>query len=57
MQTKAQIHWVTNGEHTKGWVHTHGMDEHGPPELEIWDIPNFLAEDAARLLKHVCKYM
>lgn len=33
------------------------MDEHGLPELEIRDIPNFLAEDAARLLKHVCKYM
>ena len=40
-----------------GWVHTHGMDELGLPELEVRDIPDFLAEDVARLLSHICKYM
>jgi hypothetical protein len=40
-----------------GWVHTHGMADLGLPELEIRGIHDFLAEDAARLLKEVCGYM
>ena len=40
-----------------GWVHTHGMDKLGLPELEVRDVPDFLAEDAARLLRHICNYM
>ena len=40
-----------------GWVHTHGMSKLGLPELEINRVPNFLFEDAARLLNHVADYM
>ncbi len=54
---RIELHHVISGQDTKGWVHTHGMDEYGLPELEIRDVPGFLAEDAARLLNHVCDYM
>ena len=27
------IHHVTTGVNTKGWIHTHGMDQFGLPEL------------------------
>lgn len=40
-----------------GWVHSHGMDRYGLPELEVRNVPDFLAEAAARLLRHVCNYM
>lgn len=40
-----------------GWIHTHGMAERGFPELEVRHVPDFLAEPAASLLKHVCDYM
>lgn len=40
-----------------GWIHTHGMDRHGLPELEIRDVPDFLAPAAANLLGQVCDYM
>ncbi|OJW13158.1 MAG: hypothetical protein BGO49_20385 [Planctomycetales bacterium 71-10] len=50
---RVRIHWVTDS----GWLHTHGMDSLGLPELEIRDVPGFLAEDAGRLLRHVCDYM
>jgi hypothetical protein len=54
---KVQFHYLTDGRETKGWVHTHGMDCFGLPELEMRDIPGFLVEDAARMLKAVCDYM
>lgn len=50
---RVRIHWVTDS----GWLHTHGMDSLGLPELEIRDVPAFLAEDAGRLLRQVCDYM
>jgi hypothetical protein len=40
-----------------GWVHTHGMDAAGMPELEVRHVPAFLAEAAADLLNRVCDYM
>lgn len=52
-----QFHFVTSGEGTKGWIHSHGMDQHGLPELEVRDVPGFLAESAASILRHVCNYM
>jgi hypothetical protein len=51
------IHWVTSGESTGGWVHTHGMCAHGLPELEIRNVQGFLGEQAAKLLRHVSDYM
>ena len=52
-----EIDWVIDGEHTRGWLHTHGLCEHGLPELEVRNIPAFLAEAAARLLNDVADYM
>jgi hypothetical protein len=54
---EVKIQWVPDGKATKGWIHTHGMDQHGLPELEMRDIPNFLGEYAADLLEQVCDYM
>jgi len=54
---RIQIHWITSGENTKGWMHTHGMDQHGLPELEVRGVPGFLAESAASLLRNACDYM
>lgn len=54
---RIQIHWVTSGKDTKGWIHTHGMDQHDLPELEVRGVPNFLAESAASLLRYACDYM
>jgi hypothetical protein len=54
---RVKFHHVTDGRETKGWVHTHGMDDFGLPELEMRDIPGFLVEEAARMLKGVCDYM
>src|SRR5258706_7858742 len=51
------IHWNFNGDKTKGWPHTHGMDAHGLPELELRDIPGFLARDAGAILRQVCDYL
>jgi hypothetical protein len=50
---KIKLHWIIS----TGWVHTHGMDALGLPELEVRHVPGFLAEPAARLLKEVCLYM
>ena len=50
---KVKIHYITED----GWLHTHGMDSLGLPELEVRHVPAFLAEDAAGLLRHVCDYM
>jgi hypothetical protein len=47
------IHYVTDS----GWLHTHDMDAHGLPELEIRDVPALLAEGASDLLQRVCDYM
>ncbi len=53
---RVQFHHVTNGS-TKGWVHTHGMDQFGLPELEMRAVPGFLVESAARILTSACDYM
>lgn len=51
------IHCVSNGEETRGWVHTHGMAEHGCPELEIRGVPLFLMDAAGALLNDIAEYM
>ncbi len=54
---RIEVHHIIAGDSTKGWVHTHGMAEIGLPELEVREVPSFLAEAAARLLQTVCRYM
>ncbi len=51
------IHHVIHGALTKGWLHTHGMDQYGLPELEMRNVPAFLIEPAARILNQTCRYM
>lgn len=47
------MHWVIG----TGWIHTHGMAERGYPEVEVRHVPDFLAEPAADMIRHVCDYM
>jgi Domain of unknown function (DUF4261) len=47
------MHWVIG----TGWIHTHGMEERGYPEVEVRGVPDFLAESVAGLIRHVCDYM
>jgi hypothetical protein len=54
---RIQLHHVISGKDTKGWVHTHGMDRLGLPELEMRSVPGFLAESAAKILRDVCDYL
>lgn len=54
---KVQIHLVTDGEAQLGWIHTHGMEEWGLPNLEIRGLPLFLGPAATSLLNHVASYM
>ena len=57
MMKGIHFHHVVSGTHTKGWVHSHGMDQHGLPELEMRNVPAFLVEAAAHILREVCNYM
>lgn len=58
IQNLIQIHMVTDGEGTKGWVHTHGMATMGLPELEIRNVnPLYLMSTAGGLLNHIAQYM
>lgn len=40
-----------------GWIHTHGMDAFGLPELEIRNVPALFVEAAAHILREACHYM
>lgn len=51
------IHHVTDGAVTKGWMHTHGMDTFGLPELEIRHVPSYFVDAAARILREACRYL
>jgi hypothetical protein len=50
------IHMVSAGSQ-QGWVHTHGMDQLGLPELEVRHVPQFLMRPTAELLWAVAEYM
>lgn len=52
-----EVHVVTDGEQTRGWIHTHGMAAHGQPELEMRHVPLFLAPVAVAVLRSICRYM
>ena len=54
---RIECHYVISGIETKGWVHTHGMDRFGFPELEIRNVPAFLVGGAAVILRTVGNYM
>lgn len=57
IQKAIVIHAVTNGDSTKGWIHTHGMQAFDKPELEIRDIPLFMSGYAMMLLNSLADYM
>ena len=48
-----RVHWLIED----GWVHTHGLDALGFPELEARHIPGFLGEFADELLRATAWYM
>ena len=52
-----EIHIVSTGVAEMGWIHTHGMDKYGCPDLEIRGVPLFLMEPAAGLLNHIADYI
>lgn len=52
-----QIHGIIDGDETRGWVHTHGMQSHGLPELEIVGLPLFMVPPATSLLNEIADYM
>ncbi len=56
MMKGIQFHHVVSGRDTKG-VHTHGMDRLGLPELEMREVPGFLVEAAANILREISDYM
>jgi hypothetical protein len=51
-----EVHAVTDGK-AKGWVHTHGLDKFGKPELEIRGVPTLFLSSACALLNHIADYM
>lgn len=57
IQEHITLHAVTNGTDQTGWIHTHGMDKLGCPDLEIRGVPLFFVSEAATLLNHVAAYM
>jgi hypothetical protein len=54
-----RIDMVFDGEKTRGWVHTHGMNDiFGLPDLEVVAVsPLYLMPEAGRMLNHVAQYM
>jgi hypothetical protein len=50
------VHIVTNEEHLS-WVHSHGMDKFGLPELEMRDVPVVFSVSAGIIINTVADYM
>lgn len=57
VQKAIDLHIVTEGHATKGWVHTHGMSKFKLPELEIRNVPLFLAGAAGNLVNDIADYL
>lgn len=53
----AKIQIITSGELTKGWVHTHGLEDVGLPELELRHAPLTLAGLGFKLLNFIGQEM
>jgi hypothetical protein len=51
-----ELHYITDGP-ARGWVHTHGLAEHGKPELEIRNVPGFLSAAACDVLNDFSGYL
>ncbi|MBI3726681.1 DUF2314 domain-containing protein [bacterium] len=43
-------HWVRGGDDRVSWVHTHGMDRFGLPDVEAFDVPVEGGEDVVAFL-------
>lgn len=56
-QKHIQVHMVTSGELTSGWVHSHGMNAFDLPEIEIRGVPTFMMFAAGVLVNEVCDYL
>lgn len=56
VQKKVDVHAVSDGP-AKGWVHTHGLDKYGEPELEIRNVPMLFTGFACQILNHIADYM
>lgn len=52
-----QITGVDKNDHAMGWIHTHGMDQLGYPELEIREVPLFMGRAAATIINGAADYM
>jgi hypothetical protein len=50
------VHSICDGP-ARGWLHTHGLAEHGKPELEIRSVPMFLSSAACSILNDVADYL
>lgn len=57
IQKRVTVHMVMDGAGTRGWVHTHGMDALGLPEIEVRDVPTFMMFAAGALVNQVCDHM
>jgi hypothetical protein len=49
--------WNIHAVPESGWIHTHGLNRLGLPELEMLHVPGFLMESAAFLINHVAEYL
>jgi hypothetical protein len=45
------------GDEEGHWLHTHGLEEMGLPELEIRNVPSYFVDAAANHLRQVSQYM
>lgn len=57
IQEVMEVHHVYDGDDTVGWIHTHGLEKYGKPELEIRNIPLFLGPAATYLLNQIADYV
>ena len=47
------VHYVGD----RRWMHTHGMDMFGLPDLEARGVPGWLVYQAARVMNNICDYL
>lgn len=55
--TPIEIHNVIGTPQSGHWLHTHGMDRLGLPELEIRGVPSYFVDPAGEVLQQISKYM
>jgi hypothetical protein len=57
MAHQVACHFIISDTESNYWIHSHGMDRYGLPELEIRHVPVLLAGNAITILRTVCGYM